>query len=351
MPNGSRLPITMSDLARRAGVSKATVSRALSGDPRVKAETRERIARLAQEVHFTPNRLAAGLARNRKYALGLFIPSPPRGFSDPFYLEFVGGVGDYAVKRGYGLFLLSGEMGVPGGNPPGMIAANSLHHVVDGLLLTEPEVADPRLGALQAMGIPVVFLGSHYPDVPGAFWVDGDNVAGAASAVRYLLELGHRRIGCLTGPPHLVATRNRVAGYLQAMTEAGLDVPSGWSVQGDFTEEGGYAAGHRLLADLDVTAVFACNDLMAIGLVRAARERGIPIPDKLSVMGFDGIRLGQLFEPRLTTVRQPIYTLGMEAAQLLIGQIEGHAAPEPRRTLQTEILVGASTGPALKEVV
>lgn len=353
--------VTMADLARRAGLSKSTISRALSGDPRVKPETRKLVEELARRLNYQPHPLAKGLARKRTYTLGLAIPSPPRSFSNPFYLEFIGGVGDYAITKGYTLFFTRTSEIV---SHPSQ-ARSAATSLADGYILTEPELDDPRVALLQARKKPFVFLGRlsaaeearapglHRPpaDRPpeheaDAVWVEGDNVAGAQLVVEHLLSLGHRQIGCIAGSPEQVATHNRVAGFKKALAMAGLAPDEAPVVFADFTEEGGRRAADELLETAPhVTAIFASNDLMAIGAIHALRARGKRVPEEISVAGFDGISAARFVTPRLTTAAQPIYQLGETAARLLIDLIEGVKLERRHVSLPCTLLMGESTAP------
>lgn len=327
----------MTKIAALAGVSKATVSRALDDDPRVSEKTRARIKEIARQQNYRPNAAAVSLAKGRTNTVGLVIPSAPRALSDPFYLEFLGGVGDYLITRGYNILLspLSDDR-------PGHIRLLETNRI-DGLILTEPEQDDARIGDLLAWGIPFVFLGQTA--CPDAIWVDGDNVGGARLALNHLISLGHRRIGCITGPMNLVSGGNRLAGYITALAAAGIPFQPELVVESDFTEPGGRRAVARLL-DLTPppTAIFACNDLMAIGALNGARERGISIPGDLALVGFDGIRSGELVSPRLTTIAQPIYNMGRIAGEMLIKAILGEEMTTRHVLLPLSLIVRESCG-------
>lgn len=354
----------MADLARHAGLSKSTISRALSGDPRVKPETRKLVEELARRLNYQPHPLAKGLARKRTYTLGLAIPSPPRSFSNPFYLEFIGGVGDYAITRGYTLFFTrTSEIASSSSQ-----ARSAITSLADGYILTEPELGDPRVELLRARGKPFVFLGrltvaqgtpasepllrgvsreqAHGPEL---VWVEGDNVGGAELVVEHLLSLGHRRLGCIAGSAEQVATYNRIAGFKSALAKAGLNPDQAPIVFADFTEEGGRRAAEALLEiDPGVTAIFAASDLMAIGAMHALHARGKRVPEDVSVAGFDGISAAQFVSPRLTTAAQPIYELGKTAARLLIDLIEGVQPQQRQVTLPCTLRIGGSTAPPAK---
>lgn len=382
---------TMSDVAAAASVSKSTVSRALSGDSRVKYETRVRIMRIAQELGYTPSFSATALARGRTWMIGVATPGTPRGFSDPFYLEFLGGLGDGAIRAGYNLLIAapSPDEEAPGGlalmeaaaaaatetgaraaadkeasaagfagrsrgmDLRGIIAQGA----VDAVALTEPAENDPRLAVLRQYGVPFAFLGTCEENgrvAEGVSFVDGDNIGGARAAVEHLIALGHRRIACVTGAAGLVSTRHRLEGYRQAMAAAGLPVDERWIVDGESTKAGGRRAMENLLAmglgrDAEApTAVFAANDVMAIGALLAAREAGLRVPDDVSIAGFDGIPMAEVVDPPLTTVQQPIYELGRKLADVILTLLEAERrkeAPVLQEIVPCRLVVRGSTAP------
>ena len=176
---------------------------------------------------------------------------------------------------------------------------------IDGMILTEPKIADERIEVLKQIGLPFVFLGvAEDPDVS---WVSGENRGGAAEAVAHLIELGHERIACVTGPSDQTASEARFKGYRTALADAGIPLDRNIVASGDFTQTGGYQAMQSILEHKNsISAVFACNDVMALGVMRALREAGLLIPDEVSVLGFDGIPLVRYMDPPLATVRQPI---------------------------------------------
>ncbi|REJ34101.1 MAG: hypothetical protein DIU83_04655 [Bacillota bacterium] len=382
---------TMSDVAAAASVSKSTVSRALSGDSRVKYETRVRIMRIAQELGYTPSFSATALARGRTWMIGVATPGTPRGFSDPFYLEFLGGLGDGAIRAGYNLLIAapSPDEEAPGGSALMEAAAAAATETgaraaadkeasaagfagrsrgmdlrgiiaqgaVDAVALTEPAENDPRLAVLRQYGVPFAFLGTCEENgrvAEGLSFVDGDNIGGARAAVEHLIALGHRRIACVTGAAGLVSTRHRLEGYRQAMAAAGLPVDERWIVDGESTKAGGRRAMENLLAmglgrDAEApTAVFAANDVMAIGALLAAREAGLRVPDDVSIAGFDGIPMAEVVDPPLTTVQQPIYELGRKLADVILTLLEAERrkeAPVLQEIVPCRLVVRGSTAP------
>ena len=333
---------TLQDMASILNLSKSTVSRALAGDPRVAEVTRHRILTLAQQIGYRPNPVARGLATRRTNTIGLAVPCGPRSFSDPFYLEFLGAVGDTAMKYGYSLLLSTADSDGAGGYRSHMELADSAR--IDGMILTEPKVADERVGMLKEMDLPFVFLGVAQD--PNVSWVSGDNRGGAAKAVTRLIELGHMRIACVTGPRDQTASGARFEGYCRALAEAGMSLYRNIVAAGDFTQAGGYIAMRSILEhEKDISAVFACNDVMAFGVMRALREAGLLIPNDVSVLGFDGIPLARYMDPPLATVRQPILELGTTVIEVLVEQMNGKRGCPIHRELPVEFQPAGSIAP------
>lgn len=318
------MKITMAELARKCGFSKATISRALADDPRVKPETKTLILEMAEHYNYQPHMVASNLAKRRTKTIGLMFPKAPRTIADPFFLEYLHGVSETLFEQGFSLLIPQ----VRKQRVTETITQLVAHSRVDGIILTEPLLEDRRIALLQASGVPFAFLGSTV--CQEVSWVDGDNRGGAYQAVCKLGSLGHHRIATITGEPGLVSTRKRLAGYRDGLDALGIEARDELVWSGDFTRQGGYEAVVRHLPQVQsgaVTAIFACNDLMAIGAIQALKEAGLQIPADVSVMGFDGIEIGQYLSPPLTTVQQPVFSLGQEVARVLLDQIQKGARP------------------------
>ena len=333
---------TLQDMASILNLSKSTVSRALAGDPRVAEATRSRVVALAERIGYRPNPIAQGLATRRTNIIGLAVPCAPRSLSDPFYLEFLGAAGDTAMRCGYSLLLSAADGDGADGYHPHMELAHSAR--IDGMILTEPKIADERIEILRKMDLPFVFLGmAEDPDVS---WVSGENTGGAAEAVAHLIDLGHKKIACVTGPADQTASETRFKGYREALAEAGIPLDLNIVASGDFTQIGGYQAMKSILRhDSNISAVFASNDVMAFGVMRALREAGLVIPDDVSVLGFDGIPLTQYVDPPLATVRQPISQLGSTIVEVLVEQMNGKSLCPIHRVLNVEYQPAGSVAP------
>lgn len=330
---------TIKDVAARAGVSFTTVSHVLNGTRRVSDAARLRVQQAADELGYVPSALARALKTRRTRMLGVLVPN----ISNPFFAELVQGIEDACRRAGYAVCLCHGD------DDPELQARHVhtlLQRRVDGLLLAVPA---GEAGALARMLAPVrqpmVLIDRTLPG-PGADLVRVDHRAGARLAVQHLLSLGHRRIACLSGPPQFEVSRARVAGWRDALMRAGIAIAPEWLRTGDFSSAAGQTLTHALLARTEISALFAANDLLAVGALRAAAERGVAVPRQLSVIGFDGIEFGQFLHPALSTVGTPIRTLGERAVNVLVERIARPRSRGRELVLAPSLLLRESTGPA-----
>ncbi|MDT0380031.1 LacI family DNA-binding transcriptional regulator [Streptomyces sp. DSM 42041] len=311
---------TIADVARAAGVSKGTVSFALNDRPGVAPATKARILAAAEELGFRPSHRARALSHSRAFALGLVMARPPELLgADPFFPAFIAGVETELAEAGYALLLRV----VTGGweeEAEGYrrLAADGR---VDGVFLTDLRVGtDPRLKLLTDLRLPAVTL--QLPDADSPFpAVTLDERSGVSAVVEHLAGLGHRRIAHVAGPQEFVHGSGRRTAFREAMASLGL--PPGAEVVGDFTAAGGATATRGLLASPEApTALVYANDLMAIAGITVAHERGLRIPEDLSVTGFDDTELAGHVHPPLTTVRVDALGMGRAAARLLLHHVE-----------------------------
>ncbi|MDM8085243.1 LacI family DNA-binding transcriptional regulator [Cellulomonas cellasea] len=329
--------VTVEDVARRAGVSTATVSRAVNGTARVAQETLDRVQHAIDELGFRPTPAAQNLRQQRTRNIALVVPT----ITNPFFPELVAGVAPEITRRGSSLLLLSTD------DPEGEATRVAQSRLADGILLVG---SMERSGVRQRtphLDLPVVAFDRAAASLRTTV-VQCDNAAGARAVVTHLAGLGHRHIAHLRGPRGLDVADQRARGHRRALLELGLDARL--EVEGDFSEESGYAAALRLLDGPErPTAVFAANDLMAIGALAAFRARGVRVPEEISVAGFDGIRLGRYLHPTLTTYAQPIAEIAQRAVTLVLDAVDS-GSPLPRGrsaphvlTLAGELVVGGST--------
>lgn len=322
---------TIGDIARRAGTSKATVSRVLNGKPDVDPETRARIAEIVRELRYVPSSAATGLAHGRPNLIGVLVPS----LAWPWVLEVIRGVADEleASPFEFVMFTTSSE------ERNEVIFERTLASgLTAGLVAIVPPGALAHVSETHARGFPVALIDDRadHPDLPS---VVAANFEGAFEAATHLVALGHRRIAFVNGPPEYGCNQERLRGYETALDTAGIPIDPSLIREGDFARAGGRRATDSLLrVEKSPTAIFAANDLMAFGAMEAAEAAGRRVPDDLSVVGFDDIPEARLTRPALTTVRQPLYEMGARAVELLLAQIGGHELSETRVVLPTELV-------------
>ena len=329
---------TSADVARLAGVSRTTVSFVLNDHPtaQISQATRERVLAAALDLGYIPNASARRLAVGASLVLGLVLRQRPEQVAvDALLPETLRGLADAAREAGYRVLVEP--------LPPGDHSYATLlraHHV-DGLVVSGPRADDRALADLQADGFPLVLQGS-LPDVPIPS-VDVDNVSGARLAVDHLLSMGHRRIACVTNAPlAYTAAQERLQGYRSALEAAGIPYQEELVTHADFDAASGHAAMDRLIRrGCSFTAVFAASDVVALGVIGAARAHRIAVPGQLAIVGFDDIPLAAHFDPPLTTVHLPAYELGFSVGRALIDRIAGRPVPA-RSVLETQLVVRGS---------
>ena len=328
----------MRDVAERAGVSVTTVSHVINETRPVSDELRQRVLAAIHELGYQPNVLARSLRRGETHTIGMIVPDS----ANPFFAELARGIEDTSFEHGYNLILCNSD----GDLDKELIYADVLtEKQVDGILFVAAGVSIDHIRALQERRIPVVIVDREIPDV-SVDQVLTDNARGGWLATRHLLELGHRCIGCITGPSDVTPSAERVTGYRQALSEGGIPVDEVLIVKGDFQYGSGYRAARQILArDDPPTAIFTCNDLMAVGAISAAVEMGRQVPVNLSVVGFDDVRLASFANPPLTTIVQPKYEMGVLATTMLLERMRNHDIPPRRRLLDTSLLIRQSTAP------
>jgi DNA-binding LacI/PurR family transcriptional regulator len=303
----------MSDVGRLAGVSHQTVSRVINGSPHVRPETRDRVLAAMRELGYTPNPVARALVTGRSNTLGVV------SFDTTLYgpASTLLGIERAAHEAGY--FIIVASLKALNRSSVTDAVERLRRHSVDGILVISPlqDAADALLHA--PTGIPLVAAEAG-PEESRIPVVQVDQFAGAASATRHLLELGHEAVWHIAGPPEFLESRMRVRGWRATVLEAGAVAPE--PLVGDWSARSGYELGRRLSKDRAVTAVFSGNDQMALGLLRALHEAARDVPGEVSVVGFDDIPEAPYFMPPLTTVRQDFDELGARSLRLLVAMIE-----------------------------
>jgi len=329
---------TMKQVAERAGVSTTTVSHVLNNTRVVSEDVQERVRAAMKDLRYIPSAVARSLKGDKTHTIGMMIPNN----TNPYFAELIQGIEDASFKQGYNVILCNAYDDT---RKQTAYLQVLMEKRIDGLILVASG-ADAELSArLQHLPIPTVLVDREVPGVEADF-VEADHEEGGYLATRYLIELGHRDIACVSGPIDLPPSRARVEGYLRALKEAGLRFRLDYLVRSDFTSEGGYQGFSQLLAlPKPPSAIFASNDLMAIGGICAASARGVRVPDQLSVLGYDDIALASFTTPPLTTVAQPKYEMGELTARLLLERVGGQNDSLRRELLHTRLVVRQSTSP------
>jgi LacI family xylobiose transport system transcriptional regulator len=332
---GGRGRTTLSMLAAEAGVSLSTISKVLNGHADVSPATRQRVEGLLDEHNYRRR----GTAAKGSTLLELVFSD----LSNPWGSEIVAGVQEVAHQQGMSVVLSpSSVLHAPGpGWLPGVLQRRPA-----GVLLVTTDPTPLLRERLTLRSIPIAVIDPAGELPPGVPSVGSTNWAGGLAATRHLIELGHTRIAAVSGYTHMLCSWARLDGYRSAMGSAGLRVREDWVHMGDFQVTGGREAAERLFATEDrPTAVFAGNDVQALGIIEVATERGLRVPEDVSVVGYDDTQVATWSRPRLTTVHQPIRRMAAEAARIVIRLAAGDPVPQPRLELATLLVVRDSTAP------
>ena len=334
-------PVTIYEVAREAGVSTATVSRVINDRRHVREATRQRVEEAMARLGYVANRQARGLAGGRSKVIGLLVYE----LGSSYFNQVIRGIDAATAEIGYDLMLYTTHAR---SESEAQHAAELASGNVDGLIFVLAVEIENYVDRLRRQGVPFVLL-DHDRDVPGSTFVTAANRRGARDAIDYLIGLGHRRIGFVTGTPGTSPARERMAGYRDALREAEIPFDPALVVKGDFLEQRGTEATQELLAlDPRPTAIFTSADTAAFGAIKAARAAGLKVPRDVSIVGFDDIPESSLVMPQLTTVRQPLQEMGATAVRLL-RRLMDEPDTTPRRTeLLTELVIRDSAGPPPK---
>ena len=339
MSNGTGQP-TLEEVATRAGVGRGTVSRVINGSPQVSERTRQRVMQAVEELGYVPNMAARALVTRRTGAVALVISEPEeRIFGEPFFAGVVRGITTVVGESSRQLVLALVQTREQVERLDNYLTPQH----VDGVLVLSAHDSDTLPARIQGRGLPVVLCGRPSGSAHLSY-VDVDNTGGARNAVTHLVESGRQRIALIAGPQDMIAGRDRLAGYQEALRGAGLPVEDSLVEVGDFSETSGATAMRTLLERRpDVDAVFAASDPMALGALRVLREAGRTVPDDVALVGFDDGPLAALAEPPLTTVHQPMEQLGREMAHMLLSRInDGNGSAVSELVLDTHLVSRAS---------
>jgi LacI family transcriptional regulator len=327
---------TIEEIAKKAGVSRSTVSRVINNDPNVKEQTREWVMEVVSSNNYVPSRAARKLAGGRTGVIGLVIPiGVSRLFIEPFFPSLIQSVSNRCNRNNRSVMFWLGEPDYER-KMIGQILSNDL---LDGVIVSSVRRQDPIVAALTQSQIPFVLVG-RYAGEGRVSYVDVDNQVAASSAVSYLARLGRKKIATITGVQDMMVSSDRIEGYKQALAKAGLAVNESLIVDGGFTEEGGYAAMAKLLPH-QPDAIFAASDAMAVGAIRCLKEHGKRVPEDVAVVGFDDASFAAAYQPALSTVHQPTEQLGTHAVDILVDLIEDNSNPIVKM-LPSELIIRES---------
>jgi DNA-binding LacI/PurR family transcriptional regulator len=320
----NHMPITIKDVARESGVNSSTVSRALNNGYGVNEETRKHVIEVATRLNYRTNQVARGLVTGRSHTIGLVVSD----IRNPFFAEVARGAEDAAHRAGHDLVLCNSDLKA---EKQMSYFDSLLAKRVDGIVMNSVAVlSHAQQDQLRAAGVPIVLL-NRSSDYRRFSSVLGDNLQGGEIAGNYLIDLGHTKVVHITGPRAHGNLADRAKGFLKAFHDRGLPEPG--VIYGEHTFAGGYESANQLLGpDRSITAIFAGNDVLAFGCIRTAIEKGLRIPDDLSIIGFDNVEISQITSPPLTTVDQPKYEIGRAAIEMLLNMMakDGICEPEHR---------------------
>lgn len=333
--------ITIKDVAEKVGVNPSTVSRVLNGDSNlsIREETRKRILEAIKEMGYTPNPIARSLRKKTSDAIGMLIPD----ITNPFFPEVIKGAETAASEKGLSVILCNTD---ENSDKERNLVRFLIDRRVDGMLLFSSRLEDETVSEVEKSGIPFVLVNRGSRSNSGAYVVV-DNTLGARLAMQHLIGLGHQKIAHIAGFLYTETGLERLEGYRKSLNAAGLPFDSEYMVEAGFTEQQGYIAMRKLLSLTNPpTAVFAANDLMAMGAMTAIIEKGLRVPEDISLVGFDDIWVANRITPALTTVKIPLIEMGLLAMKIISDKIAQKEIQDERIILIPELIIRSSTAVA-----
>jgi len=334
------MPVTLKDIAERVGKSVPTVSRALAGFDDISPKTRQEVQRVALELGYEPNTTARNLQKQRTDTIALILPSTNLlRFSDPFFSEFLSGIVEQAAQFNFYLSI-STENPAEGHDTYTKYIGNRRF---DGFIVVRTQRQDSRIEMLRRHGVPFVAFGRTESNNDFPF-VDEDGRVGIRQMVHHLVELGHRRIACITEPTYLTKSYHRLQGFIEGIQAHHLPYDPALIIETNFRQRSGRLSALELLSRPErPTAIVACNDLLALGAITAAQEMGLVVGRDVSITGFDDILLAEHANPPLTTVHQPAHQMGTMVAQMLLKLITGETVTEKQIILKPILVIRQSS--------
>ncbi|PLR73636.1 LacI family DNA-binding transcriptional regulator [Bacillus sp. UMB0728] len=326
---------TIRDVARKAGVSVATVSRYINSNGYISGRTGEKIQEVMLELDYRPNEIARGLARKKTDTIALIIPE----ITNPFFPELVVSIERKTKEKGYSLILIHAD---EESLQDSVFWRNLESRYIDGLILASFQFSQKILNELDALQVPFVRI-DRAADHDSPNSIGMDNRKGARLAVSHLIESGCKKIAHISGPHTFPPSIERLRGYEEILAEQ-LPSESAIVMEGDFTLESGKSVTEALMKQhSDIDGLFLANDMMAIGALKTLKQLGKKVPEDIAVIGFDGIKLGEMVEPELSTIEQPIFSIGTVAAARLVGMIENNGEYESQTVLDVRLVIREST--------
>jgi DNA-binding LacI/PurR family transcriptional regulator len=340
----AKRPLSLEDIAAKAGVSRSTVSRIVNNSPNVSERTRQRVLEVIAREGYSPNPAARALVTQRTQAIGVIIPlAPLTFFEDAFYFPtLLQGISSTTSQRDYAMMLWLAQSEEGRQKFYDRIIKNRL---MDGVIIASAVRGEPLIEHFMQSGTPFVLVEDPGLNSDRISYVTIDNLTAARDAVTHLIALGRKRIGHITGNLHITDGSDRLEGYRQALEAAGLGVDETLIVEGNFSHHSGYE-GMKELLPRGVDAVFASNDITARGVLQALQEAQVCVPDDIALIGFDDLPTAMHVTPKLTTVHQPIEEKGALAASILVDLIEKPDSTSRQVLLPTQLIVRESSGAA-----
>lgn len=329
---------TIKDIARLADVSTATVSKVVNGkDEKISAATRMRVIKIIEDVGYVPNRIASSMVTKKTKTLGLIIPD----IANPFFPELARGAEDLANKEGYTLILCNSDNSL---EKEDAYIDMLQEKMVDGIIFTASSSRTEVSSALKRVRIPVITVDRDIDGLKSQKKIVVDNEVGAYEAVTHMIDRGYKRIYHISGPMTSKPAQQRYKGYLRAHEEKGLNPFENHLLSGTYTGDWGFKSVEKLISQkAQFDGIFCGNDLIALGALKALHSQNIKVPERVGLVGYDDIYMAQMVTPELTTVNQPNYEMGYQAAQMLVGMIQGKTVKSNKDALKTKLVVRGTT--------
>lgn len=327
------MSITIKEIADKTNTSIATVSRVMNTPEIVAEKTRKKILAVMEKHNYRQNQLARGLVKGKSQTIALVTPDE-KEFLDAYYFkELFLGINKGANGKGYSILINQQDL--------------NIHFPVDGYILVSPFIGNPLVKNLELATTPSILIGCKSNKLN---WVDINNISATVEIVNHLIKLGHKHIGIITGGKNVQNSVERVRGYKKALKENNIEFNPEYVINGAFSEKRAYEQVNKLISKkLSITALMACNDLMAVGAIRAIKANNMKTPEDIAVVGFDDIAEISFFDPAITTFKQPLFNMGLTAVNLLVDRIEGKTQELVNKEFKGRLILRESCGIQLKQ--